>query len=176
MVFNWILVVKCSEEINHFEFKLSEFERGIKIFSTLLSHNFSTILLDFRKRLSKPGFQHVKFRVRIFQFVASIRSLHSTSVITSVSVVLQVTRQAALKKSILLFIREYWTSRCTSTPAPAVTVSSLWFDGQIPTAHQTSPYRYRVTNFWYVTRARVSSTPSRYGVTIRGNVTSVDPP
>ena len=31
------------------------------------------------------------------------------------------------------------TSRCTSTPAQAVTVSSLWCDGQIPTAHRTSP-------------------------------------
>ena len=31
------------------------------------------------------------------------------------------------------------TSRCTSTPVPAVTVSSLWCDGQIPTAHRTSP-------------------------------------
>jgi hypothetical protein len=30
-------------------------------------------------------------------------------------------------------------ARCTSTPAPAVTVSSLWRDGQIPTAHRTSP-------------------------------------
>jgi len=27
---------------------------------------------------------------------------------------------------------------CTSTPALAVTVSSLWCDGQIPTAHRTS--------------------------------------
>jgi hypothetical protein len=33
--------------------------------------------------------------------------------------------------------RETW--RCTSTPAPAVPVSSLWRDGQIPTAHRTSP-------------------------------------
>jgi len=31
------------------------------------------------------------------------------------------------------------TSRCTCTPAQAVTVSSLWCDGQIPTAHRTSP-------------------------------------
>ena len=31
------------------------------------------------------------------------------------------------------------TSRCTSTPAPALTVSSLWCDGQIPTAHRGSP-------------------------------------
>ena len=31
------------------------------------------------------------------------------------------------------------TSRCTSTPAPAVTISSLWCDGQIPPAHRTSP-------------------------------------
>jgi hypothetical protein len=29
-------------------------------------------------------------------------------------------------------------SRCPSTPAQAVTVSSLWCDGQIPTAHRTS--------------------------------------
>jgi len=35
--------------------------------------------------------------------------------------------------------------------------------------------RYRVTNFWYVTRARVLSTLPRYGVTICGNVTSVYP-
>ena len=32
-----------------------------------------------------------------------------------------------------------YMSRCTSTPAQAVTVSSLWSDGQIPTAHRTSP-------------------------------------
>jgi hypothetical protein len=31
------------------------------------------------------------------------------------------------------------TSRCMSTPAHAVTISSLWCDGQIPTAHRTSP-------------------------------------
>jgi len=31
------------------------------------------------------------------------------------------------------------TWRCTSTPAPAVTLSSVWCDGQIPTAHRTSP-------------------------------------
>ena len=30
-------------------------------------------------------------------------------------------------------------SLCTSRPAQAVTVSSLWCDGQIPTAHQTCP-------------------------------------
>ena len=30
-------------------------------------------------------------------------------------------------------------SRCTSTPAPAVIVSFLWCDGQIPTAHRKSP-------------------------------------
>jgi hypothetical protein len=30
-------------------------------------------------------------------------------------------------------------SRCTSRPAQAVTVSSLWCDGQIPTAHLTCP-------------------------------------
>jgi len=30
-------------------------------------------------------------------------------------------------------------SRCTSKPAPAVTVSSLWCDGQIATAHRKSP-------------------------------------
>ena len=47
---------------------------------------------------------------------------------------------------------------------------------QIPTAHRKSLQRYRVTNFWYVTRARVPSTLSRYGVTIRGYVTSVYPP
>ena len=34
----------------------------------------------------------------------------------------------------------------------------------------------RVTNFWYVTRSRVPSTLSRYGVTIHGKVTSVYPP
>jgi len=32
-----------------------------------------------------------------------------------------------------------YVSRCPSTPAQAVTVSSLWCDGQIPTAHRTSP-------------------------------------
>jgi len=31
------------------------------------------------------------------------------------------------------------TWRCTSTPAQGVTVSSLWCDGQIPTAHRKSP-------------------------------------
>ena len=31
------------------------------------------------------------------------------------------------------------TWHCTSTPAPAITVSSLWCDSQIPTAHRTSP-------------------------------------
>ena len=31
------------------------------------------------------------------------------------------------------------TSCCTSTPAQAVTISSLWCDGQILTAHRTSP-------------------------------------
>jgi hypothetical protein len=31
------------------------------------------------------------------------------------------------------------TSRCTSASAPAVTVSSLWCDCQIPIAHRTSP-------------------------------------
>jgi len=30
-------------------------------------------------------------------------------------------------------------SRCTSTPTQAVSLSSLWCDGQIPTAHRTSP-------------------------------------
>jgi hypothetical protein len=30
-------------------------------------------------------------------------------------------------------------SRCTFRPAQAVTVSSLWCDGQIPTAHRTLP-------------------------------------
>jgi len=30
-------------------------------------------------------------------------------------------------------------SRCTSTPAPALTLSSLWCDSQIPTAHRTNP-------------------------------------
>jgi hypothetical protein len=67
------------------------------------------------------------------------------------------------------------TRRCTSTPAQTVTVSSLWCDGQIPTAHQKSLYRYRVTNFGCVTWSRVPSTLSRYGFTIRGNVTSVYP-
>jgi hypothetical protein len=36
--------------------------------------------------------------------------------------------------------------------------------------------RARVTNFWYVTRARGPSKLSRYVVTIRGTVTSVYPP
>jgi hypothetical protein len=31
------------------------------------------------------------------------------------------------------------TSRGTAIPAPAVTVSSLWYDGQIPTVHHKSP-------------------------------------
>ena len=31
-------------------------------------------------------------------------------------------------------------------------------------------------HFWYVTRPRAPFTLSRYGVTLRGNVTSVDPP
>ena len=30
-------------------------------------------------------------------------------------------------------------SRCTSRPTPAVTVSSFWCDGQIPTAHRNKP-------------------------------------
>ena len=38
-----------------------------------------------------------------------------------------------------------------------------------------NPLRYRVTNFWYVTWSRIPSTLSRYGVTVRGNVTSVYP-
>jgi hypothetical protein len=32
-----------------------------------------------------------------------------------------------------------YVSLCTSRPAQAVTVSSLWCDGQIPTAHRTCP-------------------------------------
>ena len=35
------------------------------------------------------------------------------------------------------------------------------------------PKRHRVTNFWYVTWSQVPSILSRYGVTLRGNVTSV---
>jgi hypothetical protein len=46
----------------------------------------------------------------------------------------------------------------------------------LPTANRTSPYRYRVTNFRNVTWSRVPSTLSRYGVTVRCNVTSVYPP
>jgi hypothetical protein len=38
------------------------------------------------------------------------------------------------------------------------------------------PVTLRVTNFWYVTWSRVPSTLSRYGVTVRGYVTSVYPP
>ena len=64
-------------------------------------------------------------------------------------------------------------SRCPSRPAQAVTISSVWCDGQIPTAHRTSPSYYRVTNFWYVTWSQVPSALSRYSVTLRGNVTSV---
>jgi hypothetical protein len=67
-------------------------------------------------------------------------------------------------------------SRSTSRPAQAVTVSSLWCDGQIPTGHRTCSYRYRVTNFWYVTWSCVPSTPSRHGVTVLGNVTRAYPP
>jgi hypothetical protein len=33
----------------------------------------------------------------------------------------------------------YTTWRCTPTPAPVLPLSSLWCDGQIPTAHWTSP-------------------------------------
>jgi len=62
------------------------------------------------------------------------------------------------------------TKRCTSRPAQAVTVSYLWCDGQIPTAHRTSSWRYRVTNFWYVTWSQVPSALSRYCVTGRGKV------
>ena len=46
----------------------------------------------------------------------------------------------------------------------------------IPLMRRAKYRRYRVTNFWYVTRSRVPSTLSRYGVTIRGNVASVYPP
>ena len=67
-------------------------------------------------------------------------------------------------------------SRCMSRPAQALTVSYLWCDSQIPTAHRTSLYSNRVTNFWYVTRSRVLSTFSRCGVKLCGNITSVDPP
>ena len=67
-------------------------------------------------------------------------------------------------------------SRRKSTPAQALTLSSLWCDWQIPTAHRTGTQRDYVTNFWYVTRSRVPSTLSRYGVKVRGNVTRVDPP
>jgi hypothetical protein len=109
MVFNWISAVKCMEEINHLEVKLSSFECGIKIFSTLL---FSIISIPsysiFENSFLKTGFQHVKLRVRIFQFVACIRSLHSTSEINLASLVLQLTRQAALKNSISFLIREDW--------------------------------------------------------------------
>ena len=68
------------------------------------------------------------------------------------------------------------TLRAFSVCCRYLAVSSLWCDGQIPTAHRTSPWLYLVTNFWYVTRSRVPSTLSRYGVTIRGNVTSVYAP
>jgi len=34
---------------------------------------------------------------------------------------------------------------------------------------------FYITNFWYVTRSRVPSTLSRYGVTMGSNVTSVHP-
>jgi hypothetical protein len=57
-------------------------------------------------------------------------------------------------------------SRCTSIPAQAVTVLSLWCDGQIPTGYQ------HVTHF-YVTWSRVLSRLSLHCVSVRGNVTSV---
>jgi hypothetical protein len=44
-------------------------------------------------------------------------------------------------------------------------------DGQILTAHQTCPLRYRVTDSWYVTCSRVPSTLLWYGVMVCGNVT-----
>jgi hypothetical protein len=68
-----------------------------------------------------------------------------------------------------------YLSHCTSIPAQAVTVSSLWCDGHIPTAHRKCPRRYRVTNFDYITWSRVPSTLSRHCVKVRGNVTSVHP-
>jgi hypothetical protein len=61
-------------------------------------------------------------------------------------------------------------------PVQATTVSSLWCDSQIPTAHQTCPKRYCVNNFWYVTWSWVPPTLSQYSVTVCGNVTSVYPP
>jgi len=39
----------------------------------------------------------------------------------------------------LISILKYIKIRRPSTPAQTVTVSSLWCDGQIPTAHRTSP-------------------------------------
>ena len=62
----------------------------------------------FENSLLKTGFQHVKLIVRNLQFVACIRSLHSISVINSVSLALQITRQAALKKSFPLLFHEDW--------------------------------------------------------------------
>jgi hypothetical protein len=68
-------------------------------------------------------------------------------------------------------------THCISTHAQAVTIPSpLWCNSQILKAHLTSLYCYRVTNFWYITWSRVPSTLSQYGVTVRGNVTSVYPP
>jgi hypothetical protein len=49
-------------------------------------------------------------------------------------------------------------SCCTSITFQSVTVSSLWCDGQILTADWTSPWCYRVTNFWYITWLWVLST------------------
>jgi hypothetical protein len=51
-----------------------------------------------------------------------------------------------------------------------------WQCGRDLCPRNVSKVGYGVTIFWYVTRSRVSSTLSRYGVTIRGNVTSVYPP
>ena len=52
--------------------------------------------------------------------------------------------------------------------------STLWnFGNYMPVGTASL---YRVTSFWYVTRSRISSTLSRYGVPLHGNVTSVDPP
>jgi len=58
-------------------------------------------------------------------------------------------------------------SRCTSTLAPAVTVSSLWCDGQIPNKPVTWPRNQLLIR--YAVKSPVQT------VTLRGNVTSVDP-
>jgi len=62
---------------------------------------------------------------------------------------------------------QWCMSSCTSRPAQAITISSLWCNSQILTVHWTSPQHYRITNLWYVTWSWVPSTLWRYGVTLQ---------